>query len=123
MKQLKIIDFWVSFGLIISYFIIFVIEPKMPLINNGYLIQGYFVVGSWQVISMFIHILNRNNFVLSPVRKIYNWITIICIATMPMGFLMFAILLYTAPFMAIFYTSICGVELFTKAKRPLDQLK
>jgi hypothetical protein len=95
-----------------------VLERNMPLISNVYLMQGYIVVGSWQAISMFIHIFNTNKFMLTPLRKIYNCITIICIATMPMGYLMLAILLYAAPFMAILYPCICGVEIFTKANRP-----
>ena len=123
MKQFKMVDFWISVGLIISYTIIFAIEPKMQLMANGYLIQGYFIIGSWQVISMIVHILYRNTLPLSTVRKMYNWITLVCVVTMPMGLIMLAILLCASPFMAIFYTCICGVELFSKPKRPLDILK
>jgi len=123
MKQLKQVDFFISTGLIIAYVIIILIEPKKSFINNGYLIQGYFVVGAWQIISMIVHVVFKNRQALSSIRKTYNWITVVCIVTMPMGFVMLAILLYAAPLLATFYTGICGFEVFKKVERPLDNLK
>lgn len=123
MKQFKIIDFWISVGLIFSFTIIVFLEAKkLSFLNDSFLL-GYFVVGTWQVISIIIHLVHKNKILISSLRKIYSLVTLICLITMPMGFLMFAILFYLAPFMAIFYTCICGIELFSKAKRPLDQLK
>ncbi len=116
MKDFKLIDFWVSVGLIISYTIIFYLEPKISLNNSGYLIQGYFIVGGWQAVSMAVHIVHRNDVQLSQCRKIYTWTTLVCLITMPMGLLMLAILFYSAPFMAIFYTCLCGYEIFVKSK-------
>ena len=112
MKLFKEIDFWISVGLIIAYSIIFLMEGKKPSLNNYYLIQGYIVVGMWQTTSMIIHILLRKNFPISYVRKLYTWLTAVCLITMPMGLLMLAILLFMAPFMAIFYACLCGYELF-----------
>ncbi|MFN0083717.1 MAG: hypothetical protein ACKVOM_14510 [Ferruginibacter sp.] len=123
MKKFNEIDFFISTGLIIAYSIIIIIEPKQAPINNYYLLQGYFVVGGWQVISMIVHILFRGKQPLSYVRRVYTGITLLCLVTMPMGFVMFAILLFVAPFMAIFYTCICANEVFKKVKRPLDYLK
>ncbi len=123
MKQFQIIDFWISVGLIFSFTIIVFLEAKKLSFLNDSLLLGYFVVGTWQVISIIIHLVHKNKILISSLRKIYSLVTLICLITMPMGFLMFAILFYLAPFMAIFYTCICGIELFSKAKRSLDQLK
>ena len=119
MKQFKIIDFWVSVGLIVSYLIIYILEPKTSIIKNAFLIQGYFIIGLWQLISMITHFLNRKVFYLSPMRIMYNWLIIICITTMPMGLLVPTILLFATPLMAIFYTGICGFEVFAAVKNLL----
>ncbi len=123
MKKYYEIDFFVSMGLIIAYSIIIIMEPKQAPINNYYLLQGYFVVGGWQVTSMIVHILFREKRSLSYIRKVYSGITLLCLVTLPLGFLMFAILLFAAPFMAIFYTCMCANEVFRKVKRPMDYLK
>ena len=123
MNQFKIIDFWISVGLIFSFSIIVFLEEKKISFDLDSLLLGYFVIGTWQIISLITHLVYKNKILISSVRKIYSLITLICLITMPMGFLMFAILFYLAPFMAIFYTCICGIELISKAKRPLYQLK
>lgn len=116
MKQFKIIDFWVNILLIIGFAIISLIE------KNFTFIYGYFIVGGWQVISMIIHRINKLIIPISKTRKVYHWITGFSIAGM-FTLVFFYVLLFAAPIMAIFYTCLCGNEVFAKAKRPLAQLK
>ena len=116
MKKLKQIDCWISIALIIVFLI-------LSLINHDYtFIIGYFIVGGWQVISMIVHAyagwFNQKN----GVRRVYHWITLISLVTMPIG--SFYILFFIAPFMAIYYTWICYEEVYVKMQqRPLAQLK
>jgi hypothetical protein len=116
MKKFKEIDVWVSLALIIG-------SLFLPLFGGDFsFMYGYFIVGGWQVISMLVHILNPewksfpNNS-----RNVYYWITIISLASMPIGG--YIILLFTSPFMALFYTYMCYDETYVKMKRPLDILK
>lgn len=118
MKTFKIMDTWISIGLIISFAILSVIDGRGFLSNDNMLI-GYFVVGGWQVISMVTHAI-AGSFVYGA-RYVYHWITFISVVTMPVG--SFWILGYTAPFMAIFYTWLCYREVYIKMKRPLSILK
>ncbi|MGG9960244.1 hypothetical protein [Ferruginibacter sp. SUN106] len=119
MKQFKIIDFWVNTGLIISSVIISILERKEDFLHN-YFFAGYFIVGGWQVISMLVHVFNRCFTARWTARYIYHWITFIAIVTMPGSFW---VLLYAAPFMAVYYTYLCYQETYVKMKRPLSILK
>jgi len=120
MKQFKIIDFWISVGLIISFTIINIMEGSLNILEN-YLLVGYFVVGGWQVISMLVHVFNHCFTAKFGARYIYNWITFIAVVTMPLGSIW--ILLFAAPFMAIGYTYLCYKETYVKMRRPLHLLK
>ena len=84
-------------------------------------IYGYFIVGGWQVISMLVHAIMGWFTAGWGTRTIYNWITLVSVMTMPLG--SFWILLFTAPFMAIFYTWLCWHEVHVKMRRPLALLK
>jgi hypothetical protein len=127
MAGFKRIDFWVSIVLITIFIIIAIFKQDFALgfkiDEANSFIAGYIFVGLWQVISMIVHLFNKKIFPLSFVRKVYSIITFLCLATMPMGLLMPTILLLTAPFMAIFYTCLCGIETFRKIKRPIDVLR
>ena len=115
MKKFKTIDMWISIGLIAGFAI-------ASLINQDYtFITGYFVVGGWQVISMIVHAVDRCFTEKTGARYIYHWITFISLVTMPIG--SFWILLFTAPFMAVYYTWLCYNEVYIKMQRPLAQLK
>jgi hypothetical protein len=116
MKRFMIFDFWVNVLLIIGFTIIGLIKKDVTFL------YGYFTVGGWQVISMIMHAVNKQTISISNIRKSYHWITVFSIAGM-FTIVFFYVLLYIAPFMAIFYTSLCGFEVFAKVKRPLDQLK
>lgn len=120
MKQFKTIDFWINTGLIISSIIICILEKVNSLIDETILVC-YFIVGSWQAISMLVHVYNKCFTKKWGSRNIYHWITFIALVTMPCG--SFWVLAITAPFMAIYYTWLCYHETYVKMQRPLAILK
>ncbi|MBP6023668.1 hypothetical protein [Ferruginibacter sp.] len=113
MKNFKTYDFWISVGLIFSFTILSIIDTPV-------LFAGYFIVGGWQVISMLVHAYNRCFTNRWGARYIYHWITFIAVITIPGSFW---VLLYVAPFMAVYYAYLCYNEVYVKMKRPLDLLK
>jgi membrane-bound metal-dependent hydrolase YbcI (DUF457 family) len=121
MKKFKIVDFWINIALLIISIII-------PILWHHSGISGYFIVGAWQLISTFVHILSPT-FTIGKARKIYHIMLIIVTSSiliaLPFGAIISVLysLLFVAPFMAIYYTVLCSEETFTKMKRPLDQLK
>ncbi len=115
MKKFKKIDVWISIILITGFAI-------ATIINRDYtFLLGYFIVGGWQVISMLVHIYYRRTLELSKARSAYHWITLASLITIPVG--SFWILLFTAPFMAVFYTCLCFDEVRKMNQRPLALLK
>ena len=115
MKKFKKIDTWISIMLITGFAI-------ATIINRDYtFIVGYFVVGGWQVISMLLHVYYKCFTEKKGSRYIYHWITFISLVTMPIG--SFLILLFTAPFMAVYYTWLCYDEVRKMNQRPLALLK
>ncbi len=121
MKTFKIIDVWTSIGLICSFTFLVIYVGKGFSGGNNLLFTGYFIVGGWQVISMLVHAISGCFTNKSGARYLYHWITLISLATIPVG--SFWILLFTAPFMAFFYTWLCYREVYIKMTRPLDILK
>ena len=110
MKKLKRMDMWISTGLIAGFAI-------ASLINRDYtFIIGYFVVGSWQVISMTVHAVNGWFTEKWKLRYVYHWITFIALITIPIG--SFWVLLFTAPFMAGYYTWLSYSEVRKANERP-----
>ena len=119
MKTFKIIDVWISIGLIISFTVLIIYDAAGFDVMNSLIFTSYFFIGGWQVISMLVHAIT-GTFTYGA-RYIYHWITLIAVATMPVG--SFWILWITAPFMAVFYTWLCYREVYIKMKRPLAMLK
>ena len=120
MKRLKKIDFWISvilivIGVIISLFGI--IKDSL----GSFFIMAYFIVGGWQSFSMIFHAYNHWFTYGKGKRYIYHWVTFIALATIPVG--SFAILLFIAPIMAVYYTWLCYEEAYIKMQRPLALLK
>jgi hypothetical protein len=114
-KRFKIIDFWISCLLITGFTI-------ASVFNGDYtFLIGYIVVGSWQVISMIVHLATGTFIYKKGSRYVYNWITLISLITMPVGSIF--ILFFTAPFMALYYTYLCYNEIYVKMQRPLALLK
>lgn len=125
MKKFKIIDYWISIGLIAGFTILNLIEHDIE-----YLGMGYFIVGGWQCISMLVHFMKDWFMKKWGVRSIYHIAVLIIIGLLVLGYLGFDItiyvlfaLLYTAPFMAVFYTWLCWQEVHVKMKRPMAVLK
>ena len=115
MRKFKKIDCWVSVILIAGFAV-------ATLINGDYtFILGYLVVGGWQVFSMLVHAYHRLFTQKGNTRHVYHWITLVSLVTMPVG--SYWILLFTAPFMAIFYTGLCFNEVKRMSQRPLAVLK
>lgn len=115
MKKFKKIDLTISIALIVGSFI------YCPFKLDESLITAYFIVGGWQVISMIVHQYNKWFVTGRSKRSIYHWITLISIITLPLGAAW--LLLYTAPFMAIYYTWLCYHEVTVRMQRPLALLK
>ena len=115
MKKFKEVDVWISIILITGFAI-------ATIINRDYtFLLGYFVVGGWQVISMLVHVYHHSFTEKKGFRRNYHWITLISLITMPVG--SFWILLFAAPFMAVFYTWLCYDEVRKMNQRPLALLK
>jgi hypothetical protein len=116
MRLYKLIDAWVSAGLIIFFISYFLWNYSL----EG-LFVAYFVTGGWQVISMIVHAYHNWFTRKYHVRHIYHWITLISLITFPLG--SFWVLLFTAPFMAVFYTWICFYECRRLLVRPISVLR
>ena len=115
MKKFKIIDTWISIILITGFAI-------ATIFNRDYtFLLGYFVVGGWQVVSIVVHVYYHSFTQKKSTRRNYHWITLISLITMPVG--SFWILLFAAPFMAVFYTCLCFDEVRKMNQRPLALLK
>jgi len=115
MKKFKEVDAWISIVLITGFAI-------ATIFNRDYtFLIGYFVVGGWQVISMLVHVYYHSFTEKKSIRRKYHWITLISLITMPIG--SYLILLFAAPFMAVFYTCLCYVEVRKMSQRPLALLK
>ena len=115
MKKFKKIDIWISIILITVFAIATIIYRDYTFLI------GYFAVGGWQVISMLVHIFYRRYFEISKTRSVYHLVTLISLIAMPVG--SYLVLLFAAPFMAVFYTWICFDEFKRMSQRPLDLLK
>ena len=120
MKRFKIVDLCISAGLIAAFTVINIIEYKGEILSETILVS-YFIIGGWQIISMLVHALTHTFTYRPGARYTYHWVTLIAVITMPIGSTW--LLLFAAPFMAIFYTYLCYKEVYIKMKRPLDLLK
>ena len=131
MKKFKTIDCWMSILLIAGFLIASIIRLDLTFI------VGYFVVGGWQLISILVHFFNKAFVEKGEARDGYQkyvFLFIIIVAILfplallfkivaiPLLIVLF-ILLFCAPFMAVYYTYLCYHETFVKMKRPMDLLK
>jgi hypothetical protein len=115
MKKFKTADYRISILLIALFTLVSLIK------KDGTFITGYFVTGAWQITSMIIHTWNGWFSRSGSARYIYHWIVLVAVLTLPAG--SFFILLFTAPFMAVYYTYLCYQEVTVKMQRPLALLK
>jgi hypothetical protein len=86
-----------------------------------YLVMGYFCIGIWHIVSMLVHVFNKS-FVRSKLIRNSYYVSVVLMISTLKYFMEFNVI-YLAPIMAIFYTALCGFEVFAKVERPLDQLK
>jgi hypothetical protein len=122
MKTFKLIDFWINVLLIIIFGIIGLAAYfNWFNVYGDLVILGYFIIGGWQVISMMTHYFNHWFIIEKGIRYQYHQFAIANIVLM-VTLVWFYILLFIAPFLAIFYTWICYNEIFVKMKRPLADL-
>jgi hypothetical protein len=109
MKIFKHIDWLISAAMITWY------AWYWDSLGLDSIIEGFFIVGGWHIISMLSH-----NIWMPPPKKgmrhYYHWISFICVITLPMG--SYWIVGALAPFMAIFYTCLCIIESFSITFRP-----
>jgi hypothetical protein len=123
MKKFKETDIAISIILILCFTIISLIKLDYTFII------GYFTVGSWHLISIVIHLNNKWFTQQKSGRYYYSWIVFGIAITAALGFvfypllLIFYLLLFAAPFMALYYTFLCYSEIRLLNKRPLYDLK
>lgn len=115
MKTFKTIDAWVSVIAILVFVVL------VPFYGVEMLITGYLVVGTWQVISMITHAVSDDHVGKHRARTAYHWITLVSIFTIPVG--SYWILFFIAPFMAIYYTSLCFWEIKHGMVRPISVIR
>ena len=124
MKKFKMIDTWISFGLIIIFTLLSLIK-----LDYTFLI-GYCTVGGWQMISMIIHAIN-GWFTHRKAGRYYYHLSVAVLAALtllgllvyPVLWAVIVVLLFAAPFMAIYYTWLCYEEVYVKMQRPMAALK
>jgi hypothetical protein len=117
MKKFKIIDFWINVILIIAGFILIIYLYRLNRHDNkiAILLPSFFW-GIWQVISMIVHVFNRKNWKYFIVRVSYNILSaIVLIYSFTIDFDHYP---HTnlLPLMAIFYTCLCGFEVYSIKK-------
>lgn len=124
MRTYKKIDCWVSIMLIGCF------TAASLVRQDETIFYGYFTVGGWHIISMIIHGLNNWFTERGSQRLIYHWIVFWLFILTVSGFLFFPIIimmaylmLFAAPFMAIYYTWLCYDETYVKMRRPISLLK
>ena len=124
MKNFKIIDIWVSVILLLSFTIFSLIK-----LDYTFLI-GYCVVGAWQMISMVVHTL-KGWFIHRRAGRYHYELAVALIASFtllgllfyPLLFFVMIVMLFAAPFMAVYYTWLCYNEVYVKMQRPMAALK
>ncbi len=124
MKKFKTFDAWFSIILIVAFTIYSFVK-----LDYTFLI-GYCVVGSWQMISIIIHALNgwftfrkAGRFNYHFIVAVLATLTLIGFVAYPVLWAVMVLLLFAAPFMAIYYTWLCYDEVYVKMQRPMAALK
>lgn len=117
MKLFKQLEFYSSVLLILAFFISLLITQDAEL-----LFTSYFVVGAVHSIGMITHAIahwftNKNS-----LRLYYHWLVVILLLLVPL-YIGLYILLFAAPFMAVFYTWLCWRELRALELKELVHLK
>lgn len=124
MKKFKTLDAWISVLLITVFIALTIIQRDTTFFI------GYFVVGGWQLISMIVHTYNGWFTGNGSTRQVYHFVVAIILGFALVGIVISSLLMvvlyimiFAAPFMAIFYTCLCYREVYVKMQRPLALLK
>ncbi len=123
MKTYKLYDLLISTALIVIFLVISLLQK-----DHSFFI-GYFVVGGWQLISMIVHIYYNWFTQQGGKRYYYSSAVFIILVIAALGFviypflLIFYVLLFAAPFMAVYYAWICYTEVRAIYQHELIQLK
>lgn len=110
MKKFKLLDGWVSVGLIVVFFLISIIKQDISIL------AGYFVIGGWQLISMLVHTFN-GWFMHNGFRFFYHMMVLVILLLGAGSFIVtelafiYYIMLFAAPLLAVTYTILCFAEL------------
>lgn len=119
MKRFKQIDLAISILLIAGF-------AAWYIYDTGILFRAYFTIGGWQVISMLVHAFGGWFIEKGSARVTYNWVTFTIVSmgalafVIPAFLVVYYIMLFAAPVMAVIYCLICRMELKKLNKRPLD---
>ncbi len=124
MRKFKKIDCWLSAAMIFGFCIYSICFEAAAVL------AGYFIVGAWHCISMLTHECKGWFTERKSARRTYHQIIFVLFLLAIAGFFLPEIfgflactLFFAAPFMAIFYTSLCFHERFNKMQRPMALLK
>ena len=122
MKTFKVIDFWFQISVIVGCII-------FSLFVQEYILSCYFVVGTVQVLDMIFHELKNWFTTKGSNRYYYHRLVLVCVSLMALapviGFLafIFYIMIFVAPFMAIYYSVVCYKETRVVKAKELIHLK
>ncbi len=123
MRKFKELDVKISIVTLILF-------GTAAIVNPSFLFAGYFTVGGWQLISMFVHQKNSWFVKKGSARQHYHLtvagILLLSLAGLLVPALLMGIgfvMLVATPCMAIYYTVLCHHEVTVFMKRPLDSLK
>lgn len=109
MQTFKQADLLINTGLLAVFTIIVLVNPSL-------LFTSYWIVGAWQLVSMFIHF-RKGWFLKKGTRNRYHWTTCIILLVLllsqlvPPFRLVYFLLLLGFPVLAVIYTTICYDEL------------
>ena len=124
MRKFKTIDCWLSLALIIT-----AVVYSITRLDETFF-YGYFLVGGWQCVSMIVHTWNGWFTNKGGARMNYHLAVVAILAVAlagtlfnPLLYIVLLVLLFAAPFMALYYTRLCYIEVHVKMQRPLALLK
>ena len=120
MKRFKQVDLFGQIALVITLTIVSLAR------HDATFLYAYVIVGAWQVVSMLVHQVNKWHSSRRSRRYYYHRVSACTLGIMataflfPLLFVLWYIMLFAAPAMAIYYIAICFHEVFYPAKRPLE---
>jgi phosphatidylserine synthase len=127
MRWFKIIDFWMNIILLVLSVVFICLDiDKFNRDDFEYcLLIIALVFGYTQSFSMIVHISFWKKWRFTTTRISYMLLAILVLFYSNFKIVneWYSIHIYLLTAMVIFYTCLCGFEVFTKVKRPLDLLK